>query len=139
MRDSSSYGVELSKLVGIPFLSKGRDRAQGLDCWGLVLEASRVLFGYELPDYPGYSDAQAVCDVAPLFEARSSWKQLTDGSEPLGSVVVLRVAGNATHAGIVVRRGFMLHTMLYCQSVIESYRSEKWARRVEGFYGWFPQ
>lgn len=139
MRDFSSFGVELTKLVGVPFINKGRDRARGLDCWGLVLEASRVLFGRELPDYPGYGDARSVCDVAPLFEERSQWDRLTDGAEPVGCVVVMRVAGNATHAGIVVRRGYMLHTMLYCQSVIESYRSEKWAHRVEGFYEWSPR
>lgn len=139
MQDFSSYGVQLTQLVGVPFLSGGRDRARGLDCWGLVLEASRALFGRDLPDYPGYSDARQVCDVAPLFEARADWEPIKDGAEPVGSIIVLRIAGHATHAGLVVKRGYMLHTMLYCASVIEHYRGEKWAHRVEGFYAWSPR
>lgn len=127
----------LAGLVGIPFVSRGRAALDGgLDCWGLVMYASRALFERELPDYPGYADARQVCDVAPLFEARTDWKPIAAGAERPGDVIVLRIIGHATHAGLVIRAGHMLHTMLYCNSSIEPYGNVKWRNRVEGFYSW---
>lgn len=139
MQACSSFDAQLAQLVGVPFASHGRDRARGLDCWGLVLCASRALFARELPDYSAYSDARQVCDVAPLFDARADWEPIARGDERPGHVIVLRVIGHATHAGIVVKPGHMLHTMLYCNSVVESFDSQKWKARVEGFYSWSPR
>lgn len=134
-----SFEERLTRLIGVPFVSKGRALETGLDCWGLVMLASRELFGRELPDYPGYSDARNLCDVAPLFEARTGWELRPPGGERPGDVIVLRIVGHATHAGIVVKRGQMLHTMLYCNSGIEGYGATKWKARVEGFYSWQPR
>jgi len=129
----------LARFIGVPFISHGREPARGLDCWGLVLAASRELFGRELPDYAGYCDARQVADVAPLFAARADWCERASGLEKPGDVVVLRIIGHATHAGLVVRPGVMLHAMLYCNSVLEGYRGLRWAGRLEGFYTWQPR
>lgn len=40
----------LAPLVSIPFLEKGRDRKEGLDCYGLVREALRDLGLLSLPE-----------------------------------------------------------------------------------------
>ena len=139
MPASSEFEQRLARFIGAPFMSHGRELdGAGFDCWGLVMCASRELFGRELPDYPGYMDARQVCDVAPLFEARSGWKSRARGAEQPGDVVVLRIIGHATHAGLVIRPGHMLHTMLYCNSCIEPYGADKWRHRVEGFYSWLP-
>jgi cell wall-associated NlpC family hydrolase len=139
MQACSDFDAQLRTFVGIPFVTRGRDRASGLDCWGLVRSASLALFAREVPDYCAYRNANSICDVAPLFDGRSDWRQVEAGRERAGHVIVLRIAGHATHAGLVIRPGTMLHTMARCFSCIESYRGARWARRVEGFYEWCPR
>jgi cell wall-associated NlpC family hydrolase len=141
MQACSDLDAQLRDYVGIPFVNHGRSTEQhgGLDCWGLVLAAARQVFGREFPDYCDYKEAEKICDVSPLFEGRRDWRQVEAGRERAGDVVVLRIAGHATHAGLVVRPGLMLHTMTFCHSCIESYRGAKWRCRVEGFYAWFPR
>lgn len=141
MQACSDIAAQLREYVGIPFVSRGRSREQhgGLDCWGLVLAASRALFGREIPDYGDYRDANRICDVAPLFDGRYDWRQVAPERVRAGHVIVLRIAGHATHAGLVVWPGHMLHTMAFCHSCIESYRAARWRYRVEGFYEWSPR
>lgn len=132
-----AQGVALRSLIGIPFKSRGRDPAEGLDCWGLILHASRVLYNRALPDYPDYENANDVHDVTPLFGARRTWKILTPGTEEAGDVVVLTIAGAPTHAGLVIdARGRMLHTLAQWDSCIDNYRASRWRSRVDGFYKW---
>ena len=42
--------MEISDLIGVPFVSRGRDPKIGLDCWGLVMEIGRRM-GKNIPDF----------------------------------------------------------------------------------------
>lgn len=135
-------GAPVARFVGVPFQSGGRDRATGLDCWGLVLAVARERFGVELPDYRGYECANNSGEIAKLFDARAGagWHRITPFSEIDGDVVVLRLgAVLPAHAGIVVDRGAMLHTMAGRNACVERYRGRLWQNRVEGFYRWLPR
>src|SRR5262247_492480 len=105
MQACSDFDAQLRAHIGVPFVTHGRDAGHGLDCWGVVLSASRALFGRDVPDYTDYTSANSICDVAPLFEGRRDWRQVEPGRERAGHVIVLRIAGHATHAGLVVRPG----------------------------------
>lgn len=127
----------LANLVGIPYASGGRDRSQGLDCWGLIRVAALELFGTEVPDYTGYESSCDQAQTAPLFAARHVWTRISKGSEQPGDVLVLRLSGYPIHAGICLGGDKMLHTLVGRNSCIERYDSlTPWFRRIEGAYRW---
>jgi cell wall-associated NlpC family hydrolase len=125
--------------VGVPWVSGGRDPATGLDCWGLVICAAKACFALQLPDYHGYTDAEALEQTAQLFANRDQWQKIPEGAEQPGDVVVLKLAGTPGHAGLLVGYGLMLHTMAGREACLERYRGRAWAQRVEGFYRWLPR
>lgn len=127
----------LASLVGIPYVSTGRNPAVGLDCWGLVVHASAVLFQRELPDYRGYANACDHEQTTVLFEERSKWQRIAKGDEIPGDVLLLRLAGHPVHAGLVVGDNLMLHTLTGRNATLERYDSlSPWYHRWEGVYRW---
>lgn len=114
--------------IGLPYQPRG--------CWELVRLFYREEFGIELP---GYADEYAKLsraeqrEIATLIRAeRSEWQQVVD--ERRGDAVLLRITGEPSHIGVVVEPGKMLHVFRGNTSCIESYRSPKWARRVDSFW-----
>lgn len=127
--------MELRELIGIPYKNHGRDLA-GLDCWGLVMVASRELYGVEVPDYNGYADSCNGTQVAPLFDARKDWQFFKTTEANIGDVIVVRLAGYPVHAGIYTGDDFMLHTLHGCNSCLVRISSHSWRQRIEGAYRW---
>ncbi len=127
----------LPKLIGIPYLSGGRNPAVGLDCWGIVRTASKELFDHEVPDYSGYVDSTDPDQTLHLFENRRAWQVITPGQEQPGDVVILRVIGYPVHAGLMLERGCFIHSIRGRNSCLERYTpGSHWERRIEGFYRW---
>ena len=42
--------IDVSDLIGVPFVNHGRDIHDGLDCYGLVMEVFRR-YGKHIPEY----------------------------------------------------------------------------------------
>lgn len=128
---------QLKMLVGIPYLSTGRNPAIGLDCWGLVRYASQILFHVELPDYRGYENACDQTQTAKLFEARADWQRIPKDNYLLGDVLLLKLAGHPVHAGLIVDENLMLHTLKGRNASIERFDSlSPWFYKIEGVYRW---
>lgn len=131
--------VPIARFIGVPWISGGRDAVVGLDCWGLVIAAARDCFGLELPDYHGYERADSLKETAHLFEQRDTWEPIIAENAQAGDVVVLRTGGpQPAHAGLVVQRGIMLHSLAGRDACLERYDQRLWRDRVEGFYRWSP-
>jgi cell wall-associated NlpC family hydrolase len=138
-----------NRYVGIPFVSRGRDRL-GCDCYGLVALVLREQFAIEVPSYANdYPDALEQLEVAWLISneiSRQRWQRLNvplpiDGERSSalpGSVILLRIAGQPWHVGIVVADGWFLHVRPATDSCLERYDSLRWHRRIQGFYRYNP-
>jgi len=130
-----------SRYVGIPFRSHGRDRS-GCDCYGLVRLVLREQFGVEVPSYAGdYPDALERAEVAALIARRQcsfsagdggSWRAIAAPAP--GAAIVLRIAGEPWHVGVVIAERWFLHLRPGTDSCLERYDSIRWRRRIGGFY-----
>ncbi|MDR2186408.1 MAG: C40 family peptidase [Treponema sp.] len=101
----------MSKYVGIPFVSGGRDFA-GCDCYGLVRLVLLEEFGCRLPVLAGDYDACRTAEVGPMFDTYAPLlRGERIGAPEAGAVAVIRVRGLPSHTGIFVNGGYMLHTV----------------------------
>lgn len=123
--------MDLSDYVGIPYLAEGRSRA-GADCWGVVVLVYRERLGIELPAHTGYGDPLSPAAAATVAVGRQAWEQVW---QPAAfDVVLFTVRGAPHHVGLVIRPGWMLHSVAGRDACIESYRRPYWRARIEGFY-----
>lgn len=105
-------------------------------CWRLFCAFYLAEFGLALPTY----DDQVQDDDGPalallIIREMDAWREVARGTERYGDGVLLRIAGAPAHIGVVMGQGRMLHVLMYGhQSCVESYRTPKWAPRIEGFY-----
>lgn len=101
----------LSRYVGIPFKSQGRDFS-GVDCWGLVWLIYKHELGIDLPEY-GDISATDLAEVAKNITegyAIEPWVDINRPSE--FDVVVMHFYGTRRvgHVGIVTGSNMLLHT-----------------------------
>jgi len=124
--------------VGIPFLSKGRTRETGCDCYGLyrlVYTEQRKQF---IPDYDKYYDGADVTEqviVATSKRFTGSWYTVDDRVRCY-DLLVFNIRGFPVHVGIALNNSFMLHTLKGHAAVIEPFNTWRWKNRLEGAYRW---
>lgn len=128
--------MNLARWIGIPYVPRGTLPA-GLDCWGLCRAVAWEEFHTVLPEY-FYDVARLLDDAeARIGEAcrpDSAWRAVQDARA--GDIVVLRIAGRATHTGILIAEDAMLHTLAGRTSCIEPITAPAWRRRIEGVWRW---
>lgn len=127
----------LRAYYGLPYADHGRTRT-GLDCWGLPVLVYRELFGIELPKYGGASvNAAELRELAALSrgETVDTWSKVTD-PRPYDLVWFRNLQSeDATHVGIVLRPGLMLHAYRDAASVVpEDYTPRSWSTFLIGVY-----
>ena len=132
---------DLTDLIGIPFLSKGRDPLVGLDCWGMAMMTFRR-FGHEVPDF------DVACDDA-LKIGRNFNDELSSGrwtriEEPepgcgVAMAIDLRMPDFVQHFGVYVGGGKVIHTLRKVSSCTFSIHDSFWSRRVKGYYRWMDR
>jgi cell wall-associated NlpC family hydrolase len=120
-------------LVGIPFRYGGRG-ADGMDCWGVVVEAFRRL-GLGIEDVPAYGEVLAT-DNNPVFdtERTACWHAVQPPYEPYD--VLLFADGccgaAATHCALWLGRGRMLHAIERLGVIVSPLRHFR--KRLVGAY-----
>lgn len=131
--------------VGTPYVVGGRDRT-GADCWGLALAYYRACLGVELPDWR-LADGAAPGDDMDGFLARAAAaianaERETDRDatavrleqpEDHAVIVCHRLRG-ASHVGVVVPGGRVLHTTERLGAVCEPLAA--FARNFPRFTCW---
>ena len=119
--------ADYSDLIGVPFVYGGRDPAQSLDCYGLVMECARRN-GVELPDF-GFADDQALV-AAMMGASLPLWREC----EPKdGAVALMRIGRYVAHVGYLMGTNFMIHAWKDSGGV-SIVRVKDWQHRIVGFY-----
>lgn len=127
---------KLKDYVGLPFKVMGRS-VDGVDCYGLLWLVYRDMRGIELPpltnQYDCIKDDELLSTIVKR-EMRDCWQEV--GQELPFDAILLKMAGQPVHVGVVVGDGMMLHIKPdeKATSVIESYKHSAWKSRVGGFY-----
>lgn len=122
--------------IGLPWLARGAERS-GVDCYGLVRLVYQERLGIALESFSdAYVTAEERDEIAALVAgARASdpWIEIEPGDEREMDVALFRCAGLASHIGIVVEPGLMLHVSAGHDSEVIRYRDGRWAPRLSGF------
>lgn len=114
--------------IGIPFIERGRTRA-GCDCGGLAVIFYRERFGIEIEadetDYAVAGPLKAFAKHKALQQTTRGWLQVDPGEEQFADILVTRTGRALTHVGILVARGWWLHTEEGFNSACERYGALK--------------
>jgi cell wall-associated NlpC family hydrolase len=120
--------VEFEDLIGTPFRYGARPGSDSLDCYGLVMEMHRRL-GIEIQSEPWSENAKIISTMMNLSLGR--WQSIPEPR--LGSVVLLKIAGVASHVGFCLNGTDFLHTWEASGGVILDDLG-RWKHRTVGFY-----
>ena len=127
--------TNVSDLIGIPFVSSGRDPKTGLDCWGLVLEVGRR-FGKNWPDFLIPAEASKQIGIIYNF-VQSEWLHVVR-PEP-GAIVGLRLdracmPDVTQHFGVCLDKMCFIHTMQDVGVVITRLDHRFFKNIITGYY-----
>jgi cell wall-associated NlpC family hydrolase len=125
--------------VGIPYDMGGRG-PDLFDCWGLCWLVLEKHFGVAAPRYEGVEWARhdrtsrTTCGKTINDFAAAYYIPVEAGEERGGEIILLRMAGQPLHCGIVAAPGWMLHSAEGSESALERYDNALWRNRVEGLH-----
>jgi len=128
--------TQINELVGIPFKDGGRDR-NGLDCWGMVILAYKILHNKEIPDFKICAMQHDLVHKKILEQQTDNdWEEL-QGPEK-GCIVAFRLHPIfVSHIGICIDEKTFLHCSERIGGVcIEKLNHSFYNKRIEGFYKW---
>lgn len=123
-----------NRFVGIPYEECGRSRA-GCDCWGLASVIYREALGIILPDYLGYGSTEEHAEISALIESATStplWRSVEQAA-PF-DIAVFRRGHLATHVGIIIQPGLMIHMESDDCAKLARYRDGRWGNRFKGCF-----
>jgi len=127
--------LDVADLIGIPFVSRGRDPKAGLDCWGLVMEVGRRM-GKDIPDF--YVDAHDTRQIGIIKDfVEKDWIK-TDRPEA-GAIIGMRLDRGCMphitqHFGICVDKIRFIHTMEHTGSIISRIDHRFFKQIITGYY-----
>lgn len=126
--------------VGIPFVSLGRDKAKGLDCWSLFATVYREVFKIDVDafaidanDYRAVARAIAGGKDATWIEIARPMLKDGDGVLMFGHAGE-HLARAETHVGVFVAPRHVLHVEESTSSVVVPLNHGSVDYRIAGFY-----
>ena len=129
--------IQINDLIGVPFVSRGRDPKTGLDCWGLVMEVSKR-FGKNIPDF--FVDAYDSKQIGVIHDfVKSDWVCIPTAEA--GAVVGLKLdrvcmPDVVQHYGVCLDRKRFIHTLKDMGVIISRLDHRFFNKHIEGFYQW---
>lgn len=125
--------MALRDYLGIPYLEHGTDGV-GMSCWQLVEWYLREELNIHPPRYHHHGPLNT---VGPVFMNHlDQWQRVPPENRTRGDLVMLRVAGQPIHCGVVVDHNTFLHTLKGMDSSVDRLNSVQWNKRIMGFWRW---
>lgn len=123
--------MNLTELIGIPFLNGGRDR-NGADCWGVTRIVWNDFYHKKLPDYK-ISCENAIAIENNINTQKPNWIRVEIPVEPC--LVVMHFNSRfCNHTGTYIGDGQFIHTAEKMGVKIDELSHPYWKRHIEGFY-----
>jgi cell wall-associated NlpC family hydrolase len=132
--------ADLRHLVGVPFVNGGRDPKAGLDCWGVIMAASRC-YGWEVPDFRVGCKESREIDGTFQREVAGDWREVgvpTEGCV-LAFAIDPEMPDAVQHFGVYVGKGRFLHTLEKSGSIVSRIDHFYWRNKLRGVYEWVRQ
>ena len=129
--------IEIADLIGVPFVSRGRDPKTGLDCWGLVIEIGRRM-GKDIPDfYVDALDSEQIGVIKDFVE--KDW--IKSARPEAGAVIGLRLDRNCLpnitqHFGVCLDKIRFAHTMQGVGVIVSRIDHRFFKNIITGYYLW---
>lgn len=120
-------------LIGIPFVSRGRNK-DGMDCYGLLMELHRRM-GIILPDYIYNSTDNRNLLHSLILEGKKITDEISR-PEPLCIITISLIPGYTQHVGMMIDNVNFIHTVRKRNVCIERIDAPEWKKRIKGFFIW---
>lgn len=118
----------IKDLIGSKFKIHGRNKEEGFDCWGVVLEVYKF-DGITLPDpiYDNFDNNEAVYE-----ELMSSLNPVKIERPKIKSIILFESEGILQHVGVYLGSGMFIHSTKDKGVLIEPLH--RWKIKVKGYY-----
>ena len=124
--------MEINDFVGIPYEAHGRSFT-GCDCYGLVCLFYKHYFNKLLPNFLEYSeDLSSYASSIELVKHPFGFREIDEPK--LGDVGVFKYMGFASHVGVYIGDGKVLHILRKTHSVVQKLDNISLRGRLDGWY-----
>lgn len=126
--------------IGIDFAERGRNRRDGVDCWGLVRLVYAERLGITLSSHHdgyagvGVDDRESIRSLFVQELARPGvWQRIMADEIRPYDLALFRLGREMGHVGVVCSSTRMLHALEGIQSCHEEFSGPMWNPRLVGF------
>ena len=132
-----SMQLNVSDLIGVPFVDGGRDPDTGLDCWGLFMIVMDRL-GTPVPDYKISCFDSTEIGRAARHALATQWKKVYQPAPGVGLVLDIDPAkpGIKQHFGVCVSKDRFIHTLEKTGVILTKLSDGFWKAKIKGMYKW---
>ena len=126
--------IYYTDLIGIPFVSHGRDAKKGLDCYGLLKE---LYFRKNIKLEEYYIDAfDSITINKEIMKNKKridKWEKVTEPHE-LDVICFKFNCDVVNHVGCYIGDGKFIHTRQKIGVNVDNINSPAWKRRIDSIY-----
>ena len=120
--------VSINDLIGCKYKIHGRNKEEGFDCLGTMIEVLRRN-GIFIPDVD-YNNPEQYEDVYIHYMSTVEYKKIDFPTDLC--IIVIKVKGEPTHVGVYLGDGLFIHATKDKGILVEPLH--RWEKRVEGYY-----
>lgn len=114
--------ADYSKLIGVSYSE--------LDCWGVVREWYKIVYGIELKHY--YNEIPNNRDITNnlIYSNMGDFKRVI--SPEFGDIILIKLFGVESHIAVYLGEGKIIHTSKNTGCMVD--RLSKWEKVVTGYF-----
>lgn len=105
---------DLETYLDVPFSNRGRSKEEGFDCWGLIIDLTKRVHNFDLPD-PEYEikTKREIADVFLSYDISDRLHEVKIEEIQYGDLVTITsyITRTPYHVGMYVGEGKVIHIM----------------------------